>query len=228
MSSILKALKKLEDENNARTPDSLKINAEILRGGDASRISTTSIVLAALLLFLGGGAATYLVMQPGAERSTGAAPSPAESSVPAGKAPSVPARPSPPAAPVEPPRQSPAQLPHPAEKTVQSPMGPTAAKKSVRNEPLPRMSVTPRGPLAPAAASQPEPADPPMVPARPIVRVNGIAYQDGADSVAVINGVPVSRGALVEGVRIDEIERDRVRFSFGGEKFEVLLGKSNQ
>jgi type II secretory pathway component PulC len=99
--------------------------------------------------------------------------------------------------------------------------------KAVRNRPLPQQNAVKR-PVVPAAILQPEQHEIPIVSARPVVRVNGIAFQDGSDSVAVINGVPVSRGALIEGIKVEEIQRDRVQFSYDGEKFEVNLGKSNQ
>jgi general secretion pathway protein B len=46
--------------------------------------------------------------------------------------------------------------------------------------------------------------------------------------VAVVNGIPVSNGSVVEGARVEDIQRDRVRFSYGGERFEVTLGKTNR
>jgi general secretion pathway protein B len=63
----------------------------------------------------------------------------------------------------------------------------------------------------------------------PALTVSGIAFQDGSnDNMAIINGIAVSRGATVEGVRVEDIQKDRVRFSHSGEKFEVLLNKSNR
>lgn len=63
----------------------------------------------------------------------------------------------------------------------------------------------------------------------PTLRVNGIAFQDGtAESVAIINGVPVSSGSVVDGVLINGIYKNRVEFSYNGEKFEINLGQSNR
>ena len=63
----------------------------------------------------------------------------------------------------------------------------------------------------------------------PLIKVNGIAFQgNGPGSVAVVNGVPVANGSMIEGARVEDIQKDRVRFSYGGEKFEVDLGKSNR
>jgi type II secretory pathway component PulC len=72
-----------------------------------------------------------------------------------------------------------------------------------------------------------QPASPLPAPVRPVLKVLGIAYQDGAESAAVINGVTVTKGSVIEGVRVDEIQKDHVRFSSGGEKFEVFLDKSD-
>jgi general secretion pathway protein B len=63
----------------------------------------------------------------------------------------------------------------------------------------------------------------------PVIKVNGIAFQDGSsDSVAVVNGIPVSNGSIIEGAMVEDIQRDRIRFSYGSEKFEVPLGKTNR
>jgi type II secretory pathway component PulC len=71
------------------------------------------------------------------------------------------------------------------------------------------------------------PFAPPVIPANPVLKVHGIAFQDGADSVAVVNGITVSNGSVIEGARVEEIQKDRVRFSRGAEKFEIILDKSN-
>ena len=78
------------------------------------------------------------------------------------------------------------------------------------------------------------PIEPPLpAPSRaktvPTLRVNGIAYQNGsADSMAVINGVPVLTGATIEGVTVEEVQKDRVLFQYNGEKFGIPLGQSNR
>ncbi len=63
----------------------------------------------------------------------------------------------------------------------------------------------------------------------PHLTVNGIAYQEGgSDNLAVINGITVSNGAVIEGVKVEDIQKDRVQFSHDGEKFEIILNKSNR
>jgi hypothetical protein len=51
---------------------------------------------------------------------------------------------------------------------------------------------------------------------------------ESAESLAIVNGVTVYVGAVVEGARVEEIGKDRIRFSYGGERFEVPLGASNR
>jgi general secretion pathway protein B len=58
------------------------------------------------------------------------------------------------------------------------------------------------------------------------LKVNGIALQDDpAKSIAVINGVLVHRGAVIQGMKVEEILSDRVRFSGNGERCEVKVTK---
>lgn len=232
MSSILKALKKLEDEKAAHQPDTLKIDSDILRGESTRRHSTTGLILAALLLFTGGSIATYLYMKkdpsPPVESSKKPTEAPAnlQSRLPL-ESPNtnvtetkterlpksievVPARRSQATAPVAP------QL----KKQI------TPIKPAQLDTPSPRIKTEQQQKKVPLAVS---PAVPHVVRAIPLLRVNGIAHQGGtADNVAVINGVPVSDGAVIEGVKVEEIQKDRVRFSFKGETFEIALGKSNR
>jgi general secretion pathway protein B len=63
----------------------------------------------------------------------------------------------------------------------------------------------------------------------PALIVTGIAWQKGgADKVAVVNGMSVTEGVIVEGVRVEEIFQDRVRFSLGNQTFDVALGKQGR
>jgi type II secretory pathway component PulC len=100
--------------------------------------------------------------------------------------------------------------------------------------PQPNRSAKSAEIVPPAVPPEPEPVVSPTAPgvplvppARPVLKVDGIAFQDGAESVAVINGVTVSNGSVIEGARVEEIQKDRVRFSRGGERFEIILDKSN-
>ena len=54
--------------------------------------------------------------------------------------------------------------------------------------------------------------------------LSGIALQDGnATGMAIINGLPVMEGTVIEGARVEAVLSDRVRLERGGEVFELLL-----
>ncbi|GFE61189.1 general secretion pathway protein GspB [Geobacter sp. AOG2] len=212
MSSILKALKKLEAEKTAHTPDALRIDTEILRGSGPSRFPYRNVALLAVLFFVCGSAFTYLYVKRGAHPSgnrTGA-----------------------------PPPQAMQNPPAPGERSrIQIPAEDGNAP-SMQVEPLrrPAPHVKPRRHARPAtpAVAPPKPAAVPTpvqaAPAKhiPTLRVDGIAYHIGsADSLAVVNGTTVYAGAVVDGVKVENIGKDRIRFNYEGERFEIPLGKSN-
>lgn len=233
MSSILKALKKLEDDKAARRPDALKIDSEILRSSDTpSRLSPVSAIVLAMLLLAGGSSATYFFMQ------RDKAPAPVAVQTPAASVQNKPVVPAPPVIKTE-------RLP------AEVPVVPSASLKKAEvsrpkadNTPPPIKTATVAAPPAPKQIKPAPPAKPvqqaraavptgasPASSAKgaPALRVNGIAFNDGGgDSVAMINGVPLSSGAAIEGVKVEEIYNNRVRFSYNGEKFEIPLGQSNR
>jgi len=227
MSSILKALKKLEHEKTVRKPDSFKIDSEILRGEAASgsRPFYTAASLAAISLFLCGVGATYLFMkhdnttspvqtvqvlnnETKGEPSTGPTLLPVPTTV---------------AKETKPDRT--VKVISISDKTNPSPRS-IEKQQSQREKPA---EIGPQ-PVTP----EPKPVSPPVqavrvvtTTAKPVLKVNGIAFQDGADSVAVINGITVSSGSMIEGARVEEIQKDRVKFSRDGETFYIILDKSN-
>lgn len=216
MSSILKALKKLEDEKTARAPHALNIDAEILKGG---RRNTPVIgyTLTALALFACGAGITYYTMTP---KSQPIIPSRQEAQYPAAGI-SVQT-----SAEVTPAVTS----PHPASITKSPPVlsAPVPAR-TVLGTKAPDRQPPKNVAAAPAAPSPARLAVVPHVAAPPHLKVNGIAYQDeSADSVAVINGQSVSIGTTVDGARVEAILKDRVKFSRSGKTFEVMLGASAQ
>lgn len=233
MSSILKALKKLEDGKAARPPGSLDIGADILRSDTRQRFSLPGVILVAGLLFICGSGATYLYLKHTALPNPSRQP-PAAAAVQA-------ERPAPPL-------PAPA-VPHPSQQVTgatrtefpqqhakhDAVITPHAAppQQFAKTRPTPRpvQKKTLPDHLKTAAADH---ATSPVVQnasavTPPVIKVNGIAFQnDGSGSVAVVNGIPVANGSMIEGARVEEIQKDRVRFSYGGEKFEVSMGKSNR
>jgi hypothetical protein len=227
LSSILKALKKLEEEKSARTPDALRIDTEILRGGSPSHFPYCNVTLLAVLFFVCGSALTYMYVKRGAHPAGNLAGNLTPRAVrqqPAATEEPLKIMPadgdSSPAVQVETPRSqaknAPATAPH---------------AKPLRHSRATAQAVT--GQPKPGAVASPAvlPATPPAAPPAkriPTLRVDGIAYHFGsADSLAVVNGNTVYAGAIVEGVKVEEIGKDRIRFNYEGEKFEVPLGKSN-
>ena len=70
-------------------------------------------------------------------------------------------------------------------------------------------------------------AMPEVAPAKTLaeIRVTGIAWQkDSKSSAAIVNGRPVQQGAMVDGYRVEQILEDSVRFSGSKGKLEVPLG----
>ena len=219
MSSILKALKKLEEEKSARMPDTLKIDTEILRGGTPSRFPYRNVTLLAVLFFVCGSALTNLYVRRGAHQADNLPPRAAQR---------------PPAATEEPRNTMPTE--GGPSRTVQVEPPRSQAKNAPTSAPHAKHLKHSRA-LASAVTGQPKPgiaatptATPPAAPVKriPTLRVDGIAYHFcSADSLAVVNGTTVYAGAIVEGAKVEEIGKDRIRFNYDGERFEVPLGKSN-
>lgn len=227
MSSILKALKKLEDDKATRRPDELKIDAEILRSDGSPRFSSAGVLLASLLLLAGGSGATYMYMK------RDKAPEFANLTPPALSRQNQPLV-------SETSNIKTEQLPAaivvvPADHEQAKPLKLQQPQKFTRTAP----GVAPPKPAYPVVESKPagettiSKSSPPTLSASvktvPALRVNGIAFQDGGiDSVAMINGEPTISGSVINGVKIEEIYKNKVRFSYSGEKFEIQLGQSNR
>ncbi len=221
MSSILKALKKLEQETATARHEPLRIDAEILRTAPANRVSPTAIALAAALFFVCGGTVTYIYMS----GNRHAPPPPQRSASPRSSVTEVP----------RPPVLAPATdvLPYSARLDRNAAPAPLHRSFTPRSRPGGQQPPKTAGGSGenvrhsaiekPLAASHAD-AAPPV----PTLRVDGIAFQDGAEGVAVVNGIPVSKGTSIGGARVDEIQRDRVLFSHGGRKIEVFMGISNR
>jgi hypothetical protein len=225
MSSILKALKKLEHEKSAQKPGSFKIDAEILRGGRQRKFFSVGAAMASIALFLCGVGATFLYMKHDKESKT---VQQVQDSTKESKAETAPDSIRPPAISMPPPEQQirpPEKVVQVSEKTLPPPRfierhQQTQIVKSVDSPPQ-KQTVEPHAvPLA-------MPLAPVVITAKPVLKVHGIAFQDGAESLAVINGITVSNGSVIEGAKVEEIKKDRVRLNRGGETFEIVLDKLN-
>lgn len=203
MSSILKALKKLEEERSRQEQGRVDIATDILRtsGRQTSRNWSLALTVAALLLAGAGGGiyfsrAFFTANEPDSRQTT--------------VTPAV----APPAAPLLP-VASPApkvEVPVPTPVASKTP----AVELPVRVEPKPATVILPSVVETVVVAAE----SPPKL--RPGLVVSGIVYQDDPQNrMAVINDLPVMSGTTIEGAEIVEILPDRVVFRFEGEQFSI-------
>jgi general secretion pathway protein B len=223
MSSILKALKKLEHEKSVRKPYSYRIDTEILQGESSSRRSfSSSASLTAVALFMCGVGATYVYMKHAKTPATVQSSQESITDVKNEPSKGIPLMFVSNKAAAEPKPRPSVKVISDLEKSKPSP------RSADKNQSL---GVKPAEMVPQALTPEPKPISPPLsvtpVVAKPVLKVNGIAFQDGADSVAVINGITVSKGSVIEGARVEEIQKDHVKLSRDGEKFYIILEKSN-
>lgn len=227
MSSILKALKKLENDKSICKPEQLRIDSKILQDGSSTKFSRTALVLIAVSLFACGGSVTYFSMKRSiSARTEGGIVSQASSL--RGETHTM----TPPLQPV---------VKSEAFKTTTAPFLPAKPTsvietrthipvdtlKTKQSQPANKVIASPLQVSLPESVPESKVSSPRIAVTRPVLTINGIAFQEGGnDNLAVINGITVSSGAMIEGVKVEGIQKDRVYFSQGGEKFEIILNKS--
>jgi general secretion pathway protein B len=89
---------------------------------------------------------------------------------------------------------------------------PLAGQTPVTRQPAPHAAKTPRAPVRTTP--------------RPSLTVNGLALSDGEKRKAIVNGISVSIGSIIEGARVEDIQENRVRFSHGGKTFDISVGNT--
>jgi len=222
MSSILKALKKLEEDKAERLDAPVDIGRDILRQPRrvkrSANIPALALALAATLAIAAGVLAVVILKT---DKPLGVE---INSEPPAMAAPAI-VRQSTPAVPEQPPVKK-----EPEVVEVKMPPPPTVAGKTQAvptrfpNAEKSAKTSAPKTPPGPApAAKQPSPAVVPSLP-MPHLAVSGIVFQaDRQNRMAVVNDLPVMEGTVIEGAVVEEILSDRVRFDREGTKFEVKL-----
>jgi hypothetical protein len=256
MSSIIKALKKLEEEKDAKLGRKAGRGDAILSGPAlqarrtlwlvAALAGTAGLALGLILILLPGRSSTP--PPPALQTTASGPPQPAPAlplTVPTPATPAAATAPSPRSEPPATAVTTPAgERPSMTRATTPAPTvlrnTPPAELRRQQRKPLPLDYPATEQPTPPANASgrpvspefpaAPAPSTPPAATAaRPTLNVSGIAWQKDASSrLAIINGTPTGIGGHVEGAVVEDIQPDRVRFSYNRESFEVGLGKSSR
>jgi len=198
LSSILKALKKLEAEKARSQGAQVDLTRDILRPAEPRRSSPLKLPLLILALILFGGVVGIAFVS-WFDRPDSSSISSEPVSSPADRVPT----PSPP----------PSAVPVP-------PTQPGPVSRSDRPQ---AAGLEPARPVTPPDVV--EPTSPHLV-AHPSLVVSGVVYQtDPASRIAIVNDLPAMAGTMVEGAMIEEIRQGSVVFSYQGERFEISIGE---
>lgn len=232
MSSILKALKRLEEEKAKRLDAPVDIAKDILRQPQGRRrsmpwlalaITGCGVVVATIGLFLWfsshsvrlpeHAASTEEVAQSPRHLQPAAVPLPAETSA-------LPQdlRPEPEVVEV--------RMPPPPVVVEDKPVAARPGRVAKNAVAAPEKSTTSDTPAktTPAIMSAPPFVPPPAE--APQLTVSGIVFQPEREArLAIVNDLPVMEGTLIEGSEVVEILVDRVRFTREGNLFEVEMDK---
>lgn len=235
MSSILKALKKLEEEKISLEEEGRRLNlsSEILRqqrhAGNSPWLLRGFAALAVVVIIL----LTALLMSRPAEKTqqnsgqhqTSPPPQPTLQQQPAHQTQLLPNQST--VQPADAATAAKAVGPLPREaRSLPEPVRPAAVQKLPLpelpgSEPLPVRDVQPK--QLPKSTTQtvesPEPR----------LTLSGIAWnKDSAERLAIINGQPASTGSHIGGAVVEEILPDRVRLSSKGKVFELSIGRPDK
>jgi hypothetical protein len=240
MSVIFDVLKKLDREKSSRRSAAANIALEILKP-DPRPQKRRSLYFAAIGLTALAAAVTYAligfgVMKPPTTRQeTAQAPHSPEplsvSSLVPAKAPSAlnrkaapPQLPSDPAKNPPAPRQQAKPAPPPPEP------GPETREETSRipvETPSPadnRMTTTVAPTEKETSPAPPRPTPERSAAAQPSLKISAIIwYDDPARRFAMINDTMTREGSIIEGVTVEEIHPNRVRFSHHGRQFEISV-----
>lgn len=228
MSSILKALKKLEEDKVLHEePAGINLSREILKQNSGSRNKNRWLWLvgssAAVVIITLSAALLHTSISKEAVKPVELPTSSRQQALPALPVEELPVKPqstgsskvvSPPAplSSNEPNRQ-------PAQQRFDQPAAPLQQRETVQP------------PTHPPTASTPPKTDPvvkaaPLRPQEQTLTLSGIAWnKDSADRLAIINGQPTATGATINGALVEEILPDRVKLSHNGKFFELLIGR---
>ncbi len=237
MSSILKALKRLEQQKMVRK-DVDHDMTWIVRGEDyrpekkrwpifVSLVAVAVLAALSTYWFMGGfhGALQDSLSRPGVPRSSSGIPPVAVLASPQLSRPDTPPVSSHDSATVPP-----AVVNGPAGKGLRSSADESALKSEREGGEGQATAPLHAQPLQAAPPPRLEPAPAPQAPksSLPTLSVTGIAWEKGSPvHLAIVNGTSVVEGSMVNGVKVEKILPDRVRFTFENRSFDVPLGRGD-
>jgi general secretion pathway protein B len=223
MSVILDALRKLDREKSSRQSGTANISVEILKPDLPRPVNRVPLYVAiAFLAALATVAITYSVMVQG-ERLSKSSPPPAPSLPVANQGVASVTRPSEPVGgvqdeiiPMPPKTQTPAKIKQPAAPLA---AGKRDETKMKRNVPVKEADIAPERPQIPPEPSSREPAA-----TFPSLNISAIVwYEEPSKRFAMINGLIVTEGSVVEGIKVETIYPDRVRFLHRGQHLDIPI-----
>lgn len=230
MSTILKALKKLEEEQRAGTP--LPLDSRIVAGRGQPAAGRRGGLPVALGVAGGGVAALLAVaawfwLQPPPAPPARQLPALAASGGSPLSAPPLQAKP---VTPAPAPAGIPATLPAPRQDNPPpAPEASSPVHTPAASAPVPTVVSAPPPEATPAQVTIvdrqiPEPGRQWGAPHLSVTEI--FAPSAGGEWMAVVNDLPVMAGTTVEGALVERIERDRVLFSLDGRQVAIpLAGK---
>lgn len=205
MSSILKALRKLEEEKSALGTGGVDIARDILKRSSSTGVHQQSWFILIAVFFgalLATAAGFWWFFSPAA---------------------SVPPEPVL-VAPTPPPMVAPAEPVRPpvsvAEILVK--VQPTSPKVPLQKTETPSTRV----PQTPASTQTSSPLEPTALNSAglPFLKLSGIVYQKNpGERIAILNDLPVMRGTSIEGAEVVDIQPDKVVMLWHGQEFALRL-----
>jgi general secretion pathway protein B len=217
MSSILEALKKLEEEKSARRSGTGNLVGKIAKTGRRPRQTPAWVVPGGMLAVAVVSILITYVALNGFSSHRGET-APVNKSGDGSKIPETLLQPA--GAPVADAPESRRQI-QPLRKKTAGPLPVSSGRDASSSH-----QESSGKPEPPASPVQTKTAPESTVTSHPTLNISGIAWQPhSAYRLAVINGIPVREGGVVEGTTVKEIFPDRVRFSANGKEFELSLDK---
>lgn len=223
MSVILEALKKLDREKSSRRSGTAEIAVEILRPDlphPGKRVPRYAAI--AFLTAIATAAITYGVILKGGLLSKSSPPlamnppAPNQEAVPAAL----------PSEPVRSPRGEISTEPSKIQTPVKTKKPPAPLVENKDDETKMRQDVIPKQvEIVPEKGKiPPEPPPPASATVSPSLNISAIVwYEEPSKRFAMINGLIVTEGSVVEGMKVEEIFSDRVRFLHHNQHLEVFI-----